>query len=133
MPSELILDVDDGMKDRWAVNLHNAVTVPQERLGRCGTSLDVGSERMQQGVCSVAILAWFMFQAPMPKSRLVRCLWSPPRHLALGRWICKRRGGSFAAGRNHFVILDRNCGLTARRAQRAVASQSANFVGLLPF
>jgi mRNA interferase MazF len=34
VPSEVILDVDDGMKGRCAVNLHNAVTISQERLGR---------------------------------------------------------------------------------------------------
>jgi excinuclease ABC subunit A len=33
-PNEVILDIDDGMKGRCAVNLHNAVTVSQERLGR---------------------------------------------------------------------------------------------------
>ena len=32
--SEVILDVEDGMKGRCAVNLHNAVTVAQTRLGR---------------------------------------------------------------------------------------------------
>ena len=49
VPSEVILDVDDGMKIRCAVNLHNAVTVSQERLGRRVTSLS--DERMQQ-VCT---------------------------------------------------------------------------------
>ena len=34
VPSEVILDIDDGMKGRCAVNLHNAVTVAQARLGR---------------------------------------------------------------------------------------------------
>jgi mRNA interferase MazF len=34
VPSEVILDVEDGMKGRCAVNLHNAVTVAQARLGR---------------------------------------------------------------------------------------------------
>ena len=32
VPSEVILDVEDGMKGRCAVNLHNAVTVAQARL-----------------------------------------------------------------------------------------------------
>ena len=49
VPSEVILDLDDGMKDRCAINLHNAVTVSQQRLGRRVASL--GSERMQQ-VCA---------------------------------------------------------------------------------
>lgn len=48
VPSEVILDVEDGMKSRCAVNLHNVVTVSQERLGRRVASL--GHERMQQ-VC----------------------------------------------------------------------------------
>ncbi len=34
VPSEVILDVEDGMKGRCAVNLHNAVTIAQTRLGR---------------------------------------------------------------------------------------------------
>ena len=34
VPSEVILDTDDGMKGRCAVNLHNVVTVAQSRLGR---------------------------------------------------------------------------------------------------
>lgn len=34
VPSEVILDEDDGMKVRCAVNLHNAVTIQQNRLGR---------------------------------------------------------------------------------------------------
>jgi mRNA interferase MazF len=34
VPSEVILDVDDGMKGTCAVNLHNAVTLAQTRLGR---------------------------------------------------------------------------------------------------
>jgi len=34
VPPEVVLDVDDGMKGRCAVNLHNAVTVSQARLGK---------------------------------------------------------------------------------------------------
>jgi mRNA interferase MazF len=34
VPSEVILDADDGMKNRCAVNLHTAVTLAQARLGR---------------------------------------------------------------------------------------------------
>ena len=48
VPSEVILDVDDGMKGRCAVNLHNAVTVSKERLGRRVASLS--AERMHE-VC----------------------------------------------------------------------------------
>jgi mRNA interferase MazF len=48
VPSEVILDIDDGMKNRCAVNLHNAVTVAQARLGRRVASLR--AERMHE-VC----------------------------------------------------------------------------------
>jgi mRNA interferase MazF len=34
VPSEVVLDADDGMKAPCAVNLHNAVTISQQRLGR---------------------------------------------------------------------------------------------------
>jgi mRNA interferase MazF len=49
VPSEVMLGVEDGMKDLCAVNLHNAVTISQERLGRRVASLS--SERMQK-VCA---------------------------------------------------------------------------------
>ena len=34
VPSEVLLDVADGMKGRCAVNLHNAITISKERLGK---------------------------------------------------------------------------------------------------
>jgi mRNA interferase MazF len=34
VPSEVILTQEDGMKSRCAVNLHNAITVPQQRVGK---------------------------------------------------------------------------------------------------
>ena len=34
VPSEVLLTEDDGMKTRCVVNLHNAVTVSQEHLGK---------------------------------------------------------------------------------------------------
>jgi mRNA interferase MazF len=34
VPSEVVLGSEDGMKSPCAVNLHNLVTVPRERLGR---------------------------------------------------------------------------------------------------
>jgi mRNA interferase MazF len=34
VPSEVVLDQQDGMKHTCAINLHNAVTVSQRRLGR---------------------------------------------------------------------------------------------------
>lgn len=49
VPSEVVLDEDDGMKVRCAVNLHNAVTVSQQRLGKRVARL--GSARMDE-VCT---------------------------------------------------------------------------------
>ena len=49
VPSEVILEIDDGMKGRCAVNLHNAVTVSQARLGRRVANLS--ADRMQD-VCA---------------------------------------------------------------------------------
>ena len=34
VPSEVVLNEEDGMKSSCAVNLHNAVTVSQQRLGK---------------------------------------------------------------------------------------------------
>jgi mRNA interferase MazF len=34
VPSEVLLNEEDGMKGPCAINLHNAVTVSQQRLGR---------------------------------------------------------------------------------------------------
>jgi mRNA interferase MazF len=34
VPSEIVLDEEDGMKAPCAVNLHNAVTISQQRLGK---------------------------------------------------------------------------------------------------
>ena len=48
VPSEVVLDIDDGMKAPCAVNLHNAVTVSQQRLGRRVARL--GERRMNE-VC----------------------------------------------------------------------------------
>ena len=45
VPSEVILDIDDGMKGRCAVNLHSAVTISQERLGKRVGSLSVARMR----------------------------------------------------------------------------------------
>ena len=49
VPSEVLLDIDDGMKSRCAVNLHNAVTVSQRRLGKRMARL--GASRMSE-ICS---------------------------------------------------------------------------------
>lgn len=34
VPSQVVLDQEDGMKSPCAVNLHNAITVSQDRLGK---------------------------------------------------------------------------------------------------
>jgi mRNA interferase MazF len=48
VPSEVLLDVEDGMKGPCVVNLHNLVTVAQDRLGtRVG---QLGIRRMEE-VC----------------------------------------------------------------------------------
>lgn len=49
VPSEIQLDEDDGMKRPCAVNLHNAVTVSQQRLGKRVARL--GAKRMSE-ICS---------------------------------------------------------------------------------
>jgi mRNA interferase MazF len=49
VPSEVVLDAEDGMKAPCAVNLHNAVSISQERLGRRLAKLD--SVRMEQ-ICA---------------------------------------------------------------------------------
>lgn len=49
VPSEVVLNEDDGMKAPCAVNLHNAVTLSQSRLGRRVARL--GLARMAE-ICS---------------------------------------------------------------------------------
>ena len=49
VPSEVVLSEEDGMKAPCAVNLHNAVTVSQKRLGR--RVARIGSLRMSE-VCT---------------------------------------------------------------------------------
>jgi len=49
VPSEVLLDEEDGMKSRCAVNLHNAVTVSQQRLGNRVARL--GPRRMSE-ICA---------------------------------------------------------------------------------
>lgn len=48
VPSEVVLDEDDGMKQPCAINLHNLVTVSQGGLGRRLTQL---SDRRMGEVC----------------------------------------------------------------------------------
>ena len=49
VPSEVVLSEEDGMKRPCAVNLHNAVTISQDRLGRRVAHLSLS--RMNQ-VCA---------------------------------------------------------------------------------
>ena len=49
VPSEVVLDEEDGMKSPCVVNLHNAVTVSQQRLGKRVAQLS--SARMSE-VCA---------------------------------------------------------------------------------
>jgi mRNA interferase MazF len=46
VPSEVALDIEDGMKSRCAVNLHNAITVRKQRLGAKLAQLN--SKRMNE-------------------------------------------------------------------------------------
>jgi mRNA interferase MazF len=49
VPSEVALSEDDGMKAPCVVNLHNAVTISQQRLGKRVARL--GPSRMRE-ICS---------------------------------------------------------------------------------
>ena len=49
VPSEVVLNEEDGMKSPCAVNLHNAVTVSQQRVGKRVAQLS--SARMNE-VCA---------------------------------------------------------------------------------
>ena len=49
VPSEVVLNEEDGMKAPCAVNLHNSVTVTQERLGKRVAQLN--SARMHE-ICA---------------------------------------------------------------------------------
>jgi mRNA interferase MazF len=49
VPSEVILDEADGMKTPCAVNLHNLVTVPQQRLEKRVSQL---SSRRMKEICT---------------------------------------------------------------------------------
>ena len=49
VPSEVVLNEEDGMKSTCAVNLHNAVTVSQQRVGKRVAQLS--SARMNE-VCA---------------------------------------------------------------------------------
>ncbi len=54
VPSEVVLGIDDGMKQPCAVNLHNVVTVPRDALSRRVARLS--QERMRK-VCAALAFA----------------------------------------------------------------------------
>ena len=54
VPSEVVLDTDDGMKGPCAVNLHNIVTVAQTGIGRRVAALR--EDRMRE-VCGAIAFA----------------------------------------------------------------------------
>ena len=49
VPSEVLLNEEDGMKSPCVVNLHNAVTISQQRLGK--RVVQLGSLRMGE-ICA---------------------------------------------------------------------------------
>jgi mRNA interferase MazF len=49
VPSEVVLNEEDGMKAPCAVNLHNAVTVSQDRLGKRVAQL---APRRMSAICA---------------------------------------------------------------------------------
>jgi mRNA interferase MazF len=55
VPSEVVLDIEDGMKQRCAVNLHNLVTVSSAGLGRRLTQLGEGKLREVCGAIGFAL------------------------------------------------------------------------------
>jgi mRNA interferase MazF len=54
VPSEAVLTLEDGMKSPCAVNLHNAVTVSQQRLGK---RLALLSPKRMNEVCAALRLS----------------------------------------------------------------------------
>jgi mRNA interferase MazF len=54
VPSEVALDVEDGMRKPCAANLHNVVTVSQDVLGRRLAQL---SARRMREVCAALVFA----------------------------------------------------------------------------
>jgi len=55
VPSEVMLDTDDGMKGRCAVNLHNLITIPQSRLGKRIAGLSPGCMRQVSAALRFAL------------------------------------------------------------------------------
>ena len=62
--SEVALDVEDGMKKRCAVNLHNLVTVGQRELGRRLAKL--GPEKMAEACRALSFALGCDMLSPIP-------------------------------------------------------------------
>ena len=80
VPSEVRLDQEDGLKTPCAVNLHNAVTVSQRRLGRRVAQL---APRKLMKFAERSAFPW----AATQNNRLAEL---PPRRFA-ARWPCLKR------------------------------------------
>lgn len=55
VPSEVLLDTDDGMKETCAINLHNIVTLAKAGLGRRVAALPEGRMREVCGAIAFAL------------------------------------------------------------------------------
>lgn len=67
--SEVALGIDDGMKKRCAVNLHNLVTVEQRELGRRVGKL--GPEKMAEACRALSFALGCDFWDPIDISHLI--------------------------------------------------------------
>ena len=54
VPSEVVLNGDDGMKVACAVNLHHAITVSQDRVGEACSPTELAAN--ERNLCRVALL-----------------------------------------------------------------------------
>jgi mRNA interferase MazF len=57
IPSEIVLDENDGMKRRCAVNLDHLITIPRARLGR--RVAVIGSARLEEVARAIAFALEF--------------------------------------------------------------------------
>jgi len=85
VPSEVVLHEEDGMKSPCAVNLHNAVTVSQQRLGRRVAQLSAA--RMNEVCAALRFSRGVMQTSYWERSVCPRI--SP----ASGRFNCRGRDG----------------------------------------
>jgi len=66
VPSEVVLSEEDGMKASCAVNLHNAVTVSQDRLGAAGGPSE--SHAHERDLCRIALLSGLRSRSLLAKA-----------------------------------------------------------------